>query len=49
MHHLPNQNGIQEVEICKKTGKIASDGCKDTYIEYFKKGNVVKEICEGEF
>lgn len=47
MQHLQDQSGVQEVEICKETGKIASDGCTDTYIEYFKKENVIKDVCDG--
>lgn len=40
-------NGIQEVEICADTGKIATDKCKHTYIEYFRSKNTISEICSG--
>lgn len=40
-------DSVQEVIICKKTGKRACSSCKDTYIEYFKKNNVIKDVCNG--
>lgn len=39
--------GVQEVEICSDSGKIATDKCKNTYIEYFRSKNVISEICDG--
>lgn len=39
-------NNVQEVAVCKETGKKATGGCKDTYIEYFRKGTVPKDICD---
>lgn len=36
---------LQEVVICKETGKLATAGCKDTYIEYFRKGTVISDKC----
>lgn len=37
---------VEGVSVCKETGKIANGGCKDTYIEYFRKGTVPKERCD---
>lgn len=37
---------VQEVVICKDTGKRATGGCKNTYIEYFRKGTVPNEKCD---
>ena len=39
--------GVQEVEICSDSGKIASDKCNHTYIEYFRDKNVINEVCDG--
>ena len=39
--------GVQEVEICSDSGKIASDKCKHIYIEYFRDKNVINEVCDG--
>ena len=39
-------NGVQEVEICSESGKIATDNCKKTYIEYFRNKNVISETCD---
>ena len=40
-------NGVQAVEICSDSGKIAGDNCKNTYIEYFRSKNVIDEVCSG--
>lgn len=40
--------GVQKVEICSDSGKIAGDKCKNTYIEYFKNKNVITDICDGK-
>lgn len=37
---------IVEMNVCKKTGKIAGSKCRETYIEYYRKENVVSEICD---
>ena len=37
---------VQEVIVCKETGKRATGGCKNTYTEYFRKGTVPKETCD---
>lgn len=37
---------VEEVIICKETGKRATGGCKDTYIEYFRKGTVISDRCD---
>ena len=36
---------VVEVEICSETGKVAGSKCKKTYIEYFRKENVLKTVC----
>lgn len=33
-------NGVVEQKICKKSGLVAGNGCKDNYIEYFIQGTV---------
>ena len=38
-------NSVQEVTMCKDSGKRANSGCKNTYTEYFRKGTVPKENC----
>lgn len=38
-------SGVQRVEICSDTGKIATDKCKSTYIEFFRNKNVIHETC----
>lgn len=40
-----NKN-VQEVTICKDSGKKASSRCKNTYIEYYRKGTVPNEKCD---
>lgn len=40
------QKDVIEVQICKKTGKVANGTCTDTYTEYFKKNNVLKDTCD---
>ena len=37
---------VEEVMVCKDSGKKASDWCKDVYVEYFRKGTVPNERCE---
>ena len=37
---------VKEVVICKETGKPATKGCKNTYIEFFRKGTVPNEKCD---
>lgn len=37
---------VQEVVVCKESGKRATGGCKNTYIEYFRKGTISKETCD---
>lgn len=37
---------VEEAVVCKETGKIANGGCKDTYVEYFRKGTVPKDTCD---
>ena len=39
--------GVQQVEICTNSGKIAGDRCRNTYIEYFKDKNVITDVCDG--
>ena len=39
-------NNVQEVVICKDSGKRASGSCKNTYIEYFRKGTVIDSTCD---
>ena len=39
--------GVQQVEICTNSGKIAGDRCRNTYIEYFKDKNVIQDVCDG--
>ena len=39
--------GVQQVEICSDSGKIAGDRCRNTYIEYFRNKNVIKDVCDG--
>lgn len=29
---------VEEVVVCRKSGKAAEGGCKDSYVEYFRKG-----------
>ena len=41
-------SGVQQVEICANSGKIASDRCKNTYAEYFKDKNIISEVCDGK-
>lgn len=36
---------VVEVVICDKSGMVAGTRCKDTYVEYFRKENVVKGSC----
>lgn len=36
---------IQEVVVCKDSGKRASGGCKNTYVEYFRKGTAPNDKC----
>lgn len=36
---------VEEVVVCKDSGKCASSNCKNTYIEYFRKGTVPNEKC----
>ncbi len=37
---------VEEVIVCKDTGKKATSGCKDTCIEYFRKGTTVSDSCD---
>ncbi|MCR5145786.1 MAG: transglycosylase domain-containing protein [Clostridia bacterium] len=37
---------VEEVVVCKDSGKRASGGCKNTYVEYFRKGTVPSEKCD---
>lgn len=37
---------VEEVVVCKDSGKRATGGCKNTYIEYFRKGTVPNEKCD---
>ena len=37
---------VDEVVVCKDSGKIATDGCRNTYVEYFRKGTVPGERCD---
>ncbi|MBR3720716.1 MAG: transglycosylase domain-containing protein [Clostridia bacterium] len=37
---------VEEVTMCKESGKIASGGCKNTYTEYFRKGTVPGDTCD---
>ena len=37
---------VEEAVVCKETGKRANGGCKDTYVEYFRKGTVPKDTCD---
>ena len=39
-------NNLQEVIVCKESGKRATGGCRNTYVEYFRKGTVPDERCE---
>lgn len=40
---------VEEVKICSESGKVAGSGCKKTYIEYFRKGNVLKTVCNKHY
>lgn len=40
-----NKN-VQEVVVCKDSGKRATGGCRNTYVEYFRKGTVPNEKCD---
>lgn len=37
---------VEEVVVCKDSGKRSTGGCKNTYIEYFRKGTVPNEKCD---
>lgn len=37
---------VQEVVVCKDSGKRATGGCRNTYVEYFRKGTVPNEKCD---
>jgi membrane carboxypeptidase/penicillin-binding protein len=37
---------VQEVVVCKDSGKRANGGCRNTYIEYFRKGTVPNDKCD---
>ena len=37
---------IQDILVCKDSGKKANGGCKNTYVEYFRKGTVPSEVCD---
>lgn len=37
---------VQEAVICKDTGKRATGNCKNTYVEYFRKGTAPKDVCD---
>ena len=37
---------VEEIVVCKDTGKRASGGCKNTYVEYFRKGTVPNDKCD---
>lgn len=39
-------SSVQEVVICKDSGKRANGNCKNTYIEYFRKGTVIDTRCD---
>ena len=39
-------SGVVTAKICKQSGKLATDKCKDTYWEYFVSGTV-PSACEG--
>ncbi len=39
-------NNVQEVVICKDSGKKSNGRCKNTYIEYFRKGTAIDEVCD---
>ncbi len=41
-------DSVEQVEICRETGKIANSSCNDTYIEYFKRNNITHDICGEE-
>lgn len=36
---------VEQVRICSESGKVANSKCKKTYIEFFRKGNVLKTVC----
>ena len=38
--------GVEEALVCKDSGKIATGGCRNTYVEYFRKGTVQNEKCD---
>lgn len=37
---------VEQVTMCKESGKIATGGCKNTYTEYFRKGTVPGDTCD---
>lgn len=37
---------VEEATICKNSGKLANGNCKNTYVEYFRKGTVISEKCD---
>ena len=37
--------GVEEVRICCESGMVASGNCTNTYIEFFRKNNVMKIEC----
>ncbi len=40
-------DSVQEVVICKDSGKRANGNCKNTYIEYFREGTVSQDVCQN--
>ena len=39
-------SNVQEVVICKDSGKRANGNCRNTYMEYYRKGTVIDVRCE---
>ena len=40
------ESGIEKVQICIDSGKLAKTGCKNTYVEYYLEGTVQTESCD---
>ena len=44
--NFDSPNGVESVVVCKDSGKRANGSCKNTYIEYYRKGTVPSERCD---
>src|ERR1019366_3644058 len=43
---LTTPDGVTTAKLCRVSGKLATDGCTETYTEYFAPGNLPTTYCD---